>query len=131
MHENRETSGAPRSFRDRGRSEKAQSRTSDMHALEESDRTIIPMSQSNKEDLSSAEAGEGRVRAKENIAQSNTSPTQSGERVLEPVSLPERARERAQGRLLFRTTEAGRHDRRARDRTPNESGYAKGCGQNI
>jgi RNA-directed DNA polymerase len=27
------------------------------------------------------EAGEGRVRAKENIAQSNTSPTQSGERV--------------------------------------------------
>jgi RNA-directed DNA polymerase len=81
MHENRETSGAPRSFRDRGRSEKAQSRTSDMHALEESDRTIIPMNQSNKEDLSSAEAGEGRVRAKENIAQSNTSPTQSGERV--------------------------------------------------
>src|SRR5580698_2574111 len=81
MHENRETSGAPRSFRDRGRSEKAQSRTSDMHALEESDRTIVPMNQSNKEDLSSAEAGEGRVRAKENIAQSNTSPTQSGERV--------------------------------------------------
>jgi len=81
MHENRETSGAPRLFRDRGRSGKAQSRTSDMHALEESDRTIVPMNQSNKEDLSSAEAGEGRVRAKENIAQSNTSPTQSGERV--------------------------------------------------
>jgi RNA-directed DNA polymerase len=39
------------------------------------------MNQSNKEDLSSAEAGEGRVRAKENIAQSNTSPTQSGERM--------------------------------------------------
>jgi RNA-directed DNA polymerase len=81
MHENRETSGAPRSLRDRGRSGKAQSRTSDMHALEESDRTIVPMNQSNKEDLSSAEAGEGRVRAKENIVQSNTSPTQSGERV--------------------------------------------------
>src|SRR5580698_8253008 len=81
MHENRETSGAPRAFSDRGRSGKAQSRTSDMHALEESDRTIVPMNQSNKEDLSSAEAGEGRVRAKENIAQSNTSPTQSGERV--------------------------------------------------
>src|SRR6202044_1718293 len=81
MHENRETSGAPRSLRDRGRSGKAQSRTSDTHALEESDRTIVPMNQSNKEDLSSAEAGEGRVRAKENIAQSNTSPTQSGERV--------------------------------------------------
>ena len=81
MHENRETSGAPRSFQDRGRSEKAQSRTSDMHALEESDRTIVPMNQPNKEDSSSAEVGEGRVRAKENIAQSNTSPTQSGERV--------------------------------------------------
>src|SRR5580700_1594588 len=81
MHENREASGAPRSLTDRGRSEKAQSRTSDMHALEESDRTIVPMNQSNKEELSSAEAGEGRVRAKENIAQSNTSPTQSGERV--------------------------------------------------
>src|ERR1700682_2268651 len=52
-----------------------------MHALEESGRTIVPMNQPNKEDLSSAEAGEGRVRAKENIAQSNTSPTQSGERV--------------------------------------------------
>jgi RNA-directed DNA polymerase len=39
------------------------------------------MNQSNKEDLSSAEAGEGRVWAKENIVPSNTSPTQSGERV--------------------------------------------------
>jgi hypothetical protein len=41
MHENRETSGAPRSFQDRGRSEKAQSRTSDMYALEESDCTVV------------------------------------------------------------------------------------------
>jgi len=81
MHENREASGAPRSFQDRGRSGKAQSRTSDMHALEESDRTIVPMNQPNKEDSSLAEVGEGRVRTKENIAQSNTSPTQSGERV--------------------------------------------------
>src|SRR5579863_10730948 len=74
MHENRETSGAPRSFQDRGRSEKAQSRTSDMHALEESDRTVVPVNQPNKEGSSSAEVGEGRVRTKENIAQSNTSP---------------------------------------------------------
>ena len=81
MHENRETSGVSRSFQNRGRSEKAQSRKSDMHAPEESDRTIVPMNRSNREDLSSAEAGEGRVRAKENIVQSNTSPTQSGERV--------------------------------------------------
>ena len=75
MHENRETSGVPRPVQDRGRSEKAQSRTSDMHAPEESDRTIVLMNQSNKEDLSSAEAGEERVRAKENIVQSNMSPT--------------------------------------------------------
>ena len=75
MHENRETSGAPRPERERGRSAKAQSRNADVHALEESDRTILPMNQSSKEDLSSAEAGEGRVRAKKNIAQSNTSPT--------------------------------------------------------
>ena len=75
MHENRETSGAPRSSQSRGRSEKAQSRTSDMHALEESDRIIVPMNQPNKEGQPSAEVGEGRVRAKENIAQSNTSPT--------------------------------------------------------
>src|ERR1035438_10321340 len=34
MHENRETSGVPRSSGGRGRSEKVQSRTSDMHALE-------------------------------------------------------------------------------------------------
>jgi RNA-directed DNA polymerase len=81
MHENRETSGALRSFQDRGRSEKAQSRTSDMYALEESDCIVVPVNQPNKEDSSSAEVGEGRVRAKENIAQSNTSPTQSGERV--------------------------------------------------
>jgi RNA-directed DNA polymerase len=65
MHENREPAGVPRSGWDRGRSEKAQSRTSDMHAPEDSDRTIVPMNQSTKE----------------NIVQSNTSPTQSGERV--------------------------------------------------
>jgi len=36
---------------------------------------------SNKEEQSSAEMGEGRVQARENIGPSNTSPTQSGERV--------------------------------------------------
>jgi len=86
MHENRETSGVSRSFRDRDRSEKAQSRTSGMHALEGSDRTIVPVNQPNKEGSSSAEAGEGRVRTKENIVQPNTSPTQSGERVSHGLS---------------------------------------------
>src|SRR5438445_5512513 len=81
MHENRETSGASRSNQDRDRSEKADSRTADGHALEESDRAVGPVNLSNNEEPSSAEVGEGRARTKENIAQSNTSPTQSGERV--------------------------------------------------
>jgi hypothetical protein len=41
MHENRETSGAPRPARERGRSAKAQRHTADAHALEESDRAIV------------------------------------------------------------------------------------------
>jgi hypothetical protein len=41
MHENRETSGAPRLARERGRSAKAQSHKADVHALEESDRAIV------------------------------------------------------------------------------------------
>jgi hypothetical protein len=41
MHENRETSGAPRKKADRGRPEKAQSRNAGMHAPEESDHAIM------------------------------------------------------------------------------------------
>jgi hypothetical protein len=52
-----------------------------MRVPEESDCAVIPVNRLNKEDESSAEAGEGRVRTKENIARSDTSPTQSGERV--------------------------------------------------
>ena len=81
MHENRETSGTSRPNRDRDRPEKANSRTAGRHAPEESDRAVVPMNLPNKGGHTSAEAGEGRARAKENIAQSNTSPTQSGERV--------------------------------------------------
>ena len=81
MHENRETSGASRPNQDRDRSEKAISRTADRHAPEESDLAVVPMNLSNKEKQSSAEMGEGRAWAKENIARSSTSPTQSGKRV--------------------------------------------------
>src|SRR3974377_2046670 len=81
MHENRETSGAPRPEEERGRPAKAQSRNADAYALEGSDRAIVSMNQTNKEESSSAESGERRARAKENIDQPNTSPTQSGERV--------------------------------------------------
>jgi RNA-directed DNA polymerase len=86
MHENRETSGAPRPARERGRSAKVQNHKADTHALEGSDRTILSMNQTNKEERSSAEPGERRVRAKENIVQPNTNPTQSGERVSQGLS---------------------------------------------
>jgi hypothetical protein len=52
MHENRETSGVPRPEREGGRSAKAQSHKADAHALEESDRTILSMNQTNKEERS-------------------------------------------------------------------------------
>ena len=79
MHENRETSGVPRPEKERGRSAKAQSQKADAHAPEESDRAILSMNRTNKEERSSAEPGEKRVRAKENIVQPNTSPTLRGE----------------------------------------------------
>ena len=81
MHENREISGASRPNQGRDRSEKAISRTADRQAPEKSDHAILPVNLSNKEEQSSAEMEEGRAWAKENIAQSNTSPTQSGKRV--------------------------------------------------
>jgi RNA-directed DNA polymerase len=100
MHENRETSGTSRPNRDRDRPEKANSRTAGRHAPEESDRAVVPMNLPNKGGHTSAEAGEGRARAKENIAQSNTSPTQSGERVSQGLrGVRKVARERRQERF--------------------------------
>ena len=58
------------------------------------------MNQTNKEERSSAEPGEKRVRTKENIVQPNTSPTQSGERVSQGLSgVREAARKRRQERF--------------------------------
>ena len=84
MHENRETSRTSRSNKERDRSAKAESRTADMYVL--SDCAVVPVNQPNKEERSSAEDGEGRAQTKENIARSNTSPTQSGERVSQGLS---------------------------------------------
>src|SRR5258708_2568972 len=81
MQENREASGAPRPERERGRSAKAQSHKADTHASEESDRAIVSMNQTNNGERSSAEPGEKRARAKENIVSFNTRPTQRGNRV--------------------------------------------------
>src|SRR5258707_13696468 len=80
MHENREISSTPWS-EDQGRSEKATSRTADMHVLEKSDCAVVPVNQPNKGGKPSAEAGEGRARAVENIVQSHMLPTQSGKRM--------------------------------------------------
>src|SRR5216684_4284747 len=100
MHENRETSGTSRSNQDRDRPEKSNSRTADRHVAEESDRAIVPVNLSNKEGQTSAEIGEGRARAKENIAPSHTRPTQSGERVSQGLGGVRRAaRERRRDRF--------------------------------
>src|SRR5208282_801943 len=97
MHENRETSGTSRLYRERDRSEKAYGHNADRHGPEESDRTVVPVNLPNNEEQSSAEVGEGRVQAKENIAQSNTRPTQSGGRVSQGLrGVRKVARERRQ-----------------------------------
>ena len=78
MHENRETSTV---FPDGDRSGKAQSRTPDVYAGEESDRAVLPMKPPNNEVQASAEVVEGRARTKENIGQSHTPPAQDGQGV--------------------------------------------------
>src|ERR1017187_9795966 len=95
MHENRETSVVPDTVT--GRSGKAYGRTPDMHAAEESDFGVVPVNQPNKGGEPLAEVGEGRPEIKENIAQSNTQPTQSGGSVSHGLSgVRQRAKERKQ-----------------------------------
>jgi hypothetical protein len=51
-----------------------------MHAVEGSDRAVVPVKLPNKEAFrASAEVVEGRARTKENVAELYTSPTQRGE----------------------------------------------------
>jgi retron-type reverse transcriptase len=95
MHENREASAAPDAVT--GRSGKAYGHTPDMYAAEESDFGVVPVNQPNKGGQPPAEAGEGRPGIKENIAQSDTRPTQSGVSVSHSLSgVRQRARERKQ-----------------------------------
>jgi group II intron reverse transcriptase/maturase len=98
MHENRETSSV---FPKNGdRSGKAQSRTPDVYAGEESDRAAIPMKPPNKEAQASAEVVEGRARTKENTGQSHTSPAQDGRGVSQGLAgVRKAARERKQERF--------------------------------
>ena len=94
MHANRETSVVPAQV---GRSGQANGRTPDMHAAEGSDFGVVPMSQPNKGGPPPAEVGEGRPEIKENIARSNTRPTQSGASVSQGLGgVRQRARERRQ-----------------------------------
>jgi len=65
LHGNRETLEAPSSA-DEGRSEKAQGRTSGMHASSESDGPIVPKKRANKTGLPAAEPVEGRGSTKGN-----------------------------------------------------------------
>ena len=61
------------------------------------------MKQPNKEAGSSAEVAEGRARTKENAAEPNTSPTQSGERVSQGLGgVRQVARERKQEQFRAR-----------------------------
>jgi hypothetical protein len=60
MHENRETSAVSRRIGDR--SGKALNRTPDMHAVEGSDRAVVPMKLPNKEVLSRLGGGGGGKR---------------------------------------------------------------------
>ena len=100
MHENRETSGTSRPNQDRDRPEKADSRTAGRHVPEESDRAVVPVNLSNNEEHSSAEMEEERARAKENIAQFNTHPTQSGKGVSQGLrGVRKVARERRQEQI--------------------------------
>ena len=71
-----------------------------MHVQEESDCAVVPVKQPNKEGQPSAEVGEGRAQTKENIAQSSTSPTQSGKRVSQGLrGVRQAAKERKQERF--------------------------------
>jgi RNA-directed DNA polymerase len=100
MHENRETSVPTGRDERNSPAGEGRSRTIRMSGAEESDCVTVPMNQPNKEEQFSAEVGEGRMRTKENIVQSNTSPTQSGERVSQGLrGVRQAAKERKQERF--------------------------------
>jgi hypothetical protein len=80
VHDNRETSVIPvgkGTSRPVGEGDR---HTAHMHVAEESDHAKVRMKLLNKEGKPSAEVVAGRLWPKENIARSNTAPTQSGRR---------------------------------------------------
>src|SRR6202050_1409732 len=77
MHENREISSTP-SLVEEGRSAKAINHNADVYVVEKSHCAVVPVNQPNKGANALAEVGEARAQMKENTAQSNMRPTQSG-----------------------------------------------------
>lgn len=77
MHENRETSISTGCNQQTSPAGEGRSRTTRVHDVEESDRSVVPVNQPNKVEQSAAEVGEGRERIKENTSPSHTLSTQS------------------------------------------------------
>jgi hypothetical protein len=90
MHENREISCTSWS-KDQDRSAKAINRTADANVQEKSDCAVVPLNWPNKEGQPSAEVGEGRAQAEENIVRSHMPPTQSGTRMSQGLDGERRA----------------------------------------
>ena len=99
MHENREISSTP-SLVEEGRSAKAINRNAGVYVVEKSHCAVVPVSQPNKGANALAEVGEGRAQMKENTAQSNMHPTQSGKGMSQGLDgVRKAARERRQERF--------------------------------
>src|SRR6202795_4970151 len=109
MHENRESSWTSW-LAQQDRSAKAINRTADVNVQEQSDCAVVPMNQPNKEGQPSAEAGEGRAQAGENIVPSSMHPTQSGKRMsqgLDGVRQAARARKQERFTALLHHLKVG------------------------
>jgi hypothetical protein len=78
MHENRETSETPAAKADGRSAGEGLGHTTRVHVSEESHCGVVPMNHSNKDGVSSAESGEGRLRLKENTFPFDTYPTPRG-----------------------------------------------------
>jgi hypothetical protein len=91
MHENRETSKTPVPNQTTRRWAKVTSRDARAYVFEGSDSDVVLVKRPNKTGQAVAEGAEGRSLTKENTHQSNTQPTQSGERVSQGLAGVRRA----------------------------------------
>src|ERR1700685_2791704 len=99
MHENRELSSTP-SLVEEARSRKAINHNADVYGVEKSHCPVVPVNQPNKGANALAEVGEARAQMKENTAQSNMRPTQSGKGMSQGLDgVRKAARERREERV--------------------------------